>query len=57
MSLRLRSHMSVAKIKEGKIFIGGGIDGYYEKASRAAYIYYPGTNKAIEIAKMKEKKY
>lgn len=47
MSLRLRCHMSVAKIKDGKIFIGGGIDCYYEKASRAAYIYYPGTNKAI----------
>lgn len=39
--------MTVVKIKEGKIFIGGGIDSYYEKPSRAAYIYYPGTNKAI----------
>lgn len=47
MSLRLRSHMSVSKIKEGKIFIGGGIDSFEEKASKAAYIYYPGTNKAI----------
>jgi hypothetical protein len=57
MALRLRSFMTAAKIKEGKIFIGGGIDSYFEKASRAAYIYYPGTNKAIEIAKMREKKF
>lgn len=53
MALRLRSHMVTVKIKEGKIFIAGGIDSYFEKSSRAAYIYYPGTNKAIEIAKMK----
>ena len=39
--------MSAAKIKEGKIFVAGGIDSYEESASRAAYIYYPGTNKAI----------
>ena len=57
MSLRLRSHMTTAVIKPGKIFVGGGIDCYFEKASRSAYIYYPGTNKAIEIAKMKEKKF
>ena len=57
LSLRLRSHMTAVTIKQGKIFIAGGIDSYYEKASRAAYIYYPGNNKAIEIPKMKEKKF
>lgn len=45
--------MVATKIKEGKIFMAGGIDSYFEKPSRAAYIYYTGTNKAIEIAKMK----
>ena len=57
MALRLRCFMSATKIKDGKIFIAGGIDCYFEKPSRAAYIYYPGTNKAIEIAKIKQKKY
>lgn len=47
MALRLRSYMSATKIKQGKIFIAGGIDCYNEKSSRAAFIYYPGTNKAI----------
>lgn len=27
-----------------------------QKASKASYIYYAGTNKAIEVAKMKNKK-
>jgi hypothetical protein len=47
MALRLRCFMTATKIKDGKIFIAGGIDCYFEKPSRAAYIYYPGTNKAI----------
>ena len=38
MSLRLRSYMTSTLIKPGKIFIGGGIDSYMEKASRSAYI-------------------
>ena len=49
--------MTIAKIKEGKYFIGGGTDSSFEKASKAAYLYYSGTNKAIEIGKMKQKKY
>ena len=57
MSLRLRSHMIATKIEEGMIFIGGGIDCYGEKASKCAYIYYPAENKAVEIAKLKEKKF
>lgn len=57
MSLRLRSFMTVIKVKEGKYFVGGGIDSYFEGPSKAAYLYYSGTNKAIEIGKMKQKKY
>ena len=49
--------MAVAKILEGKYFICGGIDSLGEKPSRASYIYYPGTNKAIEVDKMASKKY
>jgi hypothetical protein len=47
MSLRLRCHMTIVKIKEGKYLIAGGIDYFDEKCSRASYIYYAGTNKAI----------
>ena len=43
MQLRLRNYMTVVKVREGKIFIAGGVDSYFEKPSRAAYIYYPGT--------------
>lgn len=57
MSLRLRSSMTIAKIKEGKYFLAGGIDAYFEKTSRAAYLFYSGTNKVIQIGKMKEKKF
>lgn len=57
MSLRLKCFMTVAKIKEGKYFIAGGTDSCFEKASRAAFLYYSGTNKAIEIGKMKQKKF
>ena len=56
MALRLRCHMAVAKVMEGKYFIGGGIDSNEEKPSKAAYLYYPGTNKAIELPKMRTKK-
>jgi hypothetical protein len=28
-----------------------------EKASKSSYIYYAGTNKAIEVGKMKNKKF
>lgn len=28
LALRLRCHMGILKIKEGKYFIGGGIDSY-----------------------------
>lgn len=49
--------MTIAKIKEGKYFLAGGIDFYYEKASRASFLYYSGTNKAIELGKMHQKKY
>ena len=37
--------------------MGGGVDLYFESTSKAAYLYYSGTNKAIEIGKMKQKKY
>lgn len=47
MVMRLRCHMGVTKIVEGKYFLCGGIDSMEEKASKAAYIYYAGTNKAI----------
>lgn len=57
MSLRLKSHMGVAKIVEGKYFICGGIDSIGEKASKASYIYYAGTNQALEVDKMHSKKY
>ena len=57
MALRLRCHMTVAKIKEGKYLIMGGIDSFNEKCSRAAYLYYAGTNKAIEVQKMNQKKF
>ena len=49
--------MGVAKLKEGKYFVCGGIDSYNEKPSRASYVYYSGTNKAIELDKMRSKKY
>lgn len=35
----------------------GGIDSFNEKCSRAAYLYYAGTNKAIEVQKMNQKKF
>jgi hypothetical protein len=57
MALRLRCYMGVAKVVEGKYFICGGIDSFGEKPSKASYIYYAGTNKAIEVGKMKSKKY
>lgn len=57
MALRLRSLMTVIQVKDGKYFLAGGIDSYFEKASRSAYLYYPGTNKAIEVKKMTERKY
>lgn len=57
MTLRLRCNMGIAKIVEGKYFICGGIDSHSEKATKASYIYYAGTNKAIEVAKMNAKKY
>ena len=57
MALRLRCNMGVAKIVEVKYFICGGIDSFQEKPSRASYIYYAGTNKAIEVAKMACKKH
>lgn len=47
MALRLRCGMGVAKIIEGKYFLCGGIDSLNEKPTKAAYFYYPGTNKAI----------
>lgn len=43
MQLRLRNYMTVVKVREGKIFIAGGVDSYFEKPTKAAYIYYPGT--------------
>jgi N-acetylneuraminic acid mutarotase len=49
--------MGVAKIIEGKYFLCGGIDSLNEKPSKAAYVYYPGTNKALEVAKLASKKY
>ncbi len=49
--------MGVAKIVEGKYFICGGIDSFQEKPSKASYIYYAGTNKAIEVTKMACKKH
>lgn len=57
MALRLRCGMGVAKIVEGKYFLCGGIDSLNEKPTKAAYFYYPGTNKAIEVAKMSSKKH
>lgn len=57
MALRLRCNMGVAKIVEGKYFLCGGIDSLNEKPSKAAFLYYAGTNKAIEISKMSSKKY
>lgn len=47
MAMRLRCHMGVAKVVEGKYFVCGGIDSLQEKPSKASYIYYAGTNKAI----------
>ena len=57
MVLRLRCNMGVAKIVEGKYFLCGGIDSFGEKPSRASFIYYTGTNKAIEVDKMACKKH
>ena len=57
MTLRLRCLMSLIQIKQGKYFICGGIDNFKEKASRCAYIYYSNHNKAIEVAKMKDRRY
>lgn len=57
MALRLRCGMGVAKVVEGKYFLCGGIDSLGEKPSRAAYLYYSGTNKALEVAKMSCKKH
>ena len=57
MAIRLRCQMAVAKIVEGKYFVAGGIDSNEEKPSKAAYLYYPGTNKGIELSKMRSKKY
>jgi hypothetical protein len=47
MTLRLRCGMGVAKVVEGKYFLCGGIDSLAEKPSKAAYLYYAGTNKAL----------
>jgi hypothetical protein len=49
--------MTIVKIKEGKYLIAGGIDSFNEKCSKASYLYYAGTNKAIEVEKMNQKKY
>jgi hypothetical protein len=49
--------MTVIKIKEGKYLIAGGVDSFGEKCSKAAFLYYAGTNKAIEVGKMNQKKY
>lgn len=57
MALRLRSSMIVIKVKEGKYLILGGIDSFNEKCSRAVFLYYAGTNKAIEVEKITQKKY
>lgn len=57
MALRLKCHMTIVKIKEGKYLIAGGIDSFNEKCSKASYLYYAGTNKAIEVEKMNQKKY
>lgn len=57
MSLRLRCNMGIVKVMDGKYFLCGGIDSFNEKPSKASYIYYTGTNKAIEVAKMSSKKY
>jgi hypothetical protein len=47
MAMRLRSGMGVVRVVEGKYFLCGGIDSLGEKPSRAAYLYYAGTNKAL----------
>lgn len=47
MSMRLRCGMGVVRVVEGKYFLCGGIDSLEEKPSRAAYLYYAGTNKAL----------
>ncbi len=57
MSMRLRSGMGVVRVVEGKYFLCGGIDSLGEKPSRAAYLYYAGTNKALELPKMARKKH
>lgn len=57
MAMRLRCNMGVLKVMEGKYFLCGGIDSFGEKPSKASYVYYPGTNKAIEVDKMACKKY
>jgi hypothetical protein len=57
MAMRLRCLMGVARIVEGMYFLCGGIDSLGEKPSRAAYLYYAGTNKALELPKMASKKH
>jgi hypothetical protein len=57
MALRLRCNMGVARVMEGKYFLCGGIDSFGEKPSRASYVYYTVTNKAIEVGKMACKKH
>lgn len=57
MSLRLRSHMGSVLVKPGKHFICGGVNQYYEKASRATFFYYASTNNCVEQTKMMEPRY